>query len=127
MATLIEGVAEALELGSQLGIDAARLADAIEGGPLDAPIADAKRQCQPLQERDPPPPRRESPRCSPLARARCELACPRNWLSRIRCNEPAGARRLAGVGRNSGGRKRLTACGGERPLFASQRSVWPFS
>ena len=42
MATLIEGVAEALELGSQLGIDAARLADAIEGGPLDAPSADAK-------------------------------------------------------------------------------------
>jgi 3-hydroxyisobutyrate dehydrogenase len=42
MSTLIEGVAEALELASQLGIDAARLAEAIEGGPLDAPIADAK-------------------------------------------------------------------------------------
>ena len=42
MATLIEGVAEALELASQLGIDAAQLAEAIEGGPLDAPIADAK-------------------------------------------------------------------------------------
>ena len=42
MSTLIEGVAEALELASQLGIDAAGLAEAIEGGPLDAPIADAK-------------------------------------------------------------------------------------
>jgi 3-hydroxyisobutyrate dehydrogenase len=42
MATLIEGVAEALELASRLGIDSARLAEAIEGGPLDAPIADAK-------------------------------------------------------------------------------------
>jgi len=42
MATLIEGVAEALDLASQLGIDAAELAEAIEGGPLDAPIADAK-------------------------------------------------------------------------------------
>lgn len=42
MATLIEGVAEALELADRLGIDAARLAETIEGGPLDAPIADAK-------------------------------------------------------------------------------------
>jgi 3-hydroxyisobutyrate dehydrogenase len=42
MSTLIEGVAEALELASQLGIDDAQLADAIDGGPLDAPIADAK-------------------------------------------------------------------------------------
>jgi len=42
MSTLIEGVAEALELASQLGIDDAKLAEAIEGGPLDAPIADAK-------------------------------------------------------------------------------------
>jgi 3-hydroxyisobutyrate dehydrogenase len=42
MSTLIEGVAEALELASQLGIDHGKLADAIEGGPLDAPIADAK-------------------------------------------------------------------------------------
>jgi 3-hydroxyisobutyrate dehydrogenase len=42
MSTLIEGVAEALELASRLGIDAAALAAAIEGGPLDAPIADAK-------------------------------------------------------------------------------------
>lgn len=42
MSTLIEGVAEALELASQLGIDPAGLAQVIEGGPLDAPIADAK-------------------------------------------------------------------------------------
>ena len=42
MSILIEGVAEALELASQLGIDEAKLAEAIEGGPLDAPIADAK-------------------------------------------------------------------------------------
>jgi 3-hydroxyisobutyrate dehydrogenase len=42
MSILIEGVAEALELASRLGIDDAKLADVIEGGPLDAPIADAK-------------------------------------------------------------------------------------
>jgi 3-hydroxyisobutyrate dehydrogenase len=42
MSILIEGVAEALELAGRLGIDTATLADAIEGGPLDAPIADAK-------------------------------------------------------------------------------------
>jgi 3-hydroxyisobutyrate dehydrogenase len=39
---LIEGVAEALELGSRLGIDPAGLDAVIEGGPLDAPLADAK-------------------------------------------------------------------------------------
>jgi 3-hydroxyisobutyrate dehydrogenase len=42
MSILIEGVAEALELGARLGIDDSKLAEAIEGGPLDAPIADAK-------------------------------------------------------------------------------------
>jgi 3-hydroxyisobutyrate dehydrogenase len=42
MSILIEGVAEALELAGSLGIDAARLDEVIEGGPLDAPIADAK-------------------------------------------------------------------------------------
>jgi 3-hydroxyisobutyrate dehydrogenase len=42
MSVLIEGVAEALELAAALGIDPAALDEAIEGGPLDAPIADAK-------------------------------------------------------------------------------------
>jgi 3-hydroxyisobutyrate dehydrogenase len=42
MAVLIEGVAEALELADRLGIEASTLAEAIEGGPLDAPIAEAK-------------------------------------------------------------------------------------
>jgi 3-hydroxyisobutyrate dehydrogenase len=42
MSILIEGVAEALELALRLGIDEAKLAEVIEGGPLDAPIADAK-------------------------------------------------------------------------------------
>jgi 3-hydroxyisobutyrate dehydrogenase len=42
MSILIEGVAEALELAGQLGVDGSKLAEAIEGGPLDAPIADAK-------------------------------------------------------------------------------------
>ena len=42
MSILIEGVAEALELAARLGVDDAKLAEAIEGGPLDAPIADAK-------------------------------------------------------------------------------------
>jgi 3-hydroxyisobutyrate dehydrogenase len=42
MSTLIEGVAEAVELAQRLGIDTGQLDAAIEGGPLDAPIADAK-------------------------------------------------------------------------------------
>jgi len=42
MAALIEGVAESLELARQLGIDSSKVADAIEGGPLDAPLADVK-------------------------------------------------------------------------------------
>jgi len=42
LSILIEGVAETLELADRLGIDPANLADAIEGGPLDAPLADAK-------------------------------------------------------------------------------------
>ena len=42
MSILIQGVAEALELAGRLGVDDAELAEAIEGGPLDAPIADAK-------------------------------------------------------------------------------------
>jgi len=42
MSVLIEGVAEALELASRLGIDPVKLDEAIAGGPLDAPIADAK-------------------------------------------------------------------------------------
>jgi hypothetical protein len=42
MSVLMEGVTEALELAGRLGIGTARLAEAIEGGPLDAPIVDAK-------------------------------------------------------------------------------------
>jgi 3-hydroxyisobutyrate dehydrogenase len=42
MSILIEGVAEALELATRMGVDATTLAETIEGGPLDAPIADAK-------------------------------------------------------------------------------------
>jgi len=42
MSILIEGVAEAVELAGRLGVDVARLDEAIEGGPLDAPIAGAK-------------------------------------------------------------------------------------
>lgn len=42
MAILIEGVAEALEMAERLGVDASRLDEVIEGGPLDAPLADAK-------------------------------------------------------------------------------------
>jgi len=42
MSILIEGVAEALELAGQLSVDDSKLAECIEGGPLDAPIADAK-------------------------------------------------------------------------------------
>jgi 3-hydroxyisobutyrate dehydrogenase len=42
MSALIEGVAEALELADRLGVDSSQLEAAIEGGPLDAPIVDAK-------------------------------------------------------------------------------------
>ncbi|HEX4220187.1 MAG TPA: NAD(P)-dependent oxidoreductase [Acidimicrobiales bacterium] len=42
MSILIEGVAEALELATHLGLDGDTLAATIEGGPLDAPIADEK-------------------------------------------------------------------------------------
>jgi len=42
MSILIEGVAEALELADRLGIGHQQLEAVIEGGPLDAPIADAK-------------------------------------------------------------------------------------
>lgn len=42
LCTLIEDVAETLALADQLGVDRKALEDAIEGGPLDAPLADAK-------------------------------------------------------------------------------------
>jgi 3-hydroxyisobutyrate dehydrogenase len=42
LSVLVEGVAEALHLADQLHISADDLAEAIEGGPLDAPLADAK-------------------------------------------------------------------------------------
>ncbi len=42
LSILVEGVAETLALADRLGIEPAQLADAIEGGPLDAPLADAK-------------------------------------------------------------------------------------
>ncbi len=42
MSILIEGVAETMELADRLGIGHQQLAECIEGGPLDAPIADAK-------------------------------------------------------------------------------------
>jgi 3-hydroxyisobutyrate dehydrogenase len=42
LSILIEAVAETLELADRLGIAPTQLADAIEGGPLDAPLADAK-------------------------------------------------------------------------------------
>jgi 3-hydroxyisobutyrate dehydrogenase len=42
MSILIEGVAETMELADRLDIGHQQLADVIEGGPLDAPIAGAK-------------------------------------------------------------------------------------
>jgi 3-hydroxyisobutyrate dehydrogenase len=42
MSILIEGMAETMELADRLGIGHQQLAEVIEGGPLDAPIADAK-------------------------------------------------------------------------------------
>jgi 3-hydroxyisobutyrate dehydrogenase len=43
LSILIEGVAETMELADRLGISHQQLADVIEGGPLDAPLAGAKR------------------------------------------------------------------------------------
>ena len=42
LSILIEGVAETMELADRLGIGHQQLADVIEGGPLDAPLAGAK-------------------------------------------------------------------------------------
>jgi 3-hydroxyisobutyrate dehydrogenase len=42
MSILIEGVAETMELADRLDIGHRQLAEVIDGGPLDAPIADAK-------------------------------------------------------------------------------------
>ena len=42
MSVLIEGVAETMELADRLGVGHQQLAECIAGGPLDAPIADAK-------------------------------------------------------------------------------------
>ena len=42
LSILIEGVAETLELADRLGIGHQQLAEVIEGGPLDAPLAGAK-------------------------------------------------------------------------------------
>ena len=42
LSILIEGVAETMELADRLGIGHEQLAAVIEGGPLDAPLADAK-------------------------------------------------------------------------------------
>jgi 3-hydroxyisobutyrate dehydrogenase len=44
MSILIEGVAETMELADHLDIDHQQLSDVIDGGPLDAPIVDAKFQ-----------------------------------------------------------------------------------
>jgi 3-hydroxyisobutyrate dehydrogenase len=42
LSILIEGVAETMELADRFGIGHQQLAEVIEGGPLDAPLADAK-------------------------------------------------------------------------------------
>ena len=42
LSILIEGVAETMALADRLGIGHQQLAEVIEGGPLDAPLADAK-------------------------------------------------------------------------------------
>ena len=42
LSILVEGVAETMELADRFGIGHEQLAEVIEGGPLDAPIADAK-------------------------------------------------------------------------------------
>jgi 3-hydroxyisobutyrate dehydrogenase len=53
LSILIEGVAETMELADRLGISHQQLADVIEGGPLDAPLADAKLHKMDRGEYDP--------------------------------------------------------------------------
>ncbi len=43
LAAVVEGLAETLELADRLGVDQASFGETINGGPLDAPIAAAKR------------------------------------------------------------------------------------
>ncbi len=50
LAIVIEGLAEAVELGDRLGVDHQRLAEVLEGNPLTAPIALAK--LRKIDERD---------------------------------------------------------------------------
>ena len=67
MSVLIEGVAETMALADRLGIGHPQLAGVIEGGPLDAPIADAnlhntdRRLCAGV------PPGVDAERCGPGA------------------------------------------------------------
>ena len=85
MSVLIEGAAETMALAGQLGIGHPQLAEVIDGGPLDAPIADAKlrnmnrRDCAPefplewaLKMRT----WRSAPRVAPTWR--CWQRCPAN-------------------------------------------------
>jgi 3-hydroxyisobutyrate dehydrogenase len=48
MSVLIEGAADTMALADRLGMGHPQLAEVIEGGPLDAPIAD--RRCQAPQD-----------------------------------------------------------------------------
>ena len=108
MSTLIEGVAEAVELARRLDIDVAALDAAIEGGPLDAPIAGAKLHKIatsdyapefPLQwgaqGRRPGPGRRRRDRAAAAGRAIPPVACRRGRRPRTRRRQrcPPGAKR----------------------------------
>ena len=95
MSILIEGVAETMELADRLGIGHQQLAEVIEGGPLDAPIADAKlhkmdqqRLCRGVpagmgaEGRGPRDRRRGRPGAAALGRAVWPVACRRGRRAR---------------------------------------------
>ena len=102
-------MAEALALADRLGIDPAKLEEAIAGGPLDAPIADAKLHKMERGDYAPEFPLQWALKDVDLAmqaagddepaaagRAVAAVACRRRRRSRPRGRQrgPAGARRL---------------------------------
>ena len=100
LSILIEGVAETLELADRLGISPAQLADAIEGGPLDAATGgrqaaqDGAAATLPPSSRSSGPSRTSTWRSRQLkvTACRCSQPCPDNGG---RPSTPATAGRMS--------------------------------
>ena len=131
MSILIEGVAEALELATELGVDAAKLAEAIEGGPLDAPIADAKLHKMERGDYAPEFPlqwalkdvdlalaERRAPRC------RCLPPCPAVARHRRRRTRPRRRERRQARPGERQPRRRVIARGQGRCRRPARRAPW---